>query len=65
LKSILIEISNTTPVEIEFNGLTRAKTGASIRLNPIVGLDTILTLDITGLADRIPAEEQKADQKQG
>lgn len=65
MKSILIKIRYTTSVEIEFNRLTRTKTGASICLNPIGGLDAILTLNITGLADRIPAEEQEADQKQG
>jgi len=65
LKSILIEIRNTTSVEIEFNQLTRTKTRAAVCLNPIGGLDTILALDITGLADSIPAKEQKNNQKQG
>jgi len=51
----------TTPVEMGFNGLTREEAGTSVCLNSIVGLDTILTLDGTGLTDRDQAEQEKTE----
>jgi len=60
----LTEIVDAATVEIYFYRTAGTESGAAVILQSIGGLNTVLTLDITGLADRIPAEQQEPDQKQ-